>query len=161
MVTRGLSDRRALIVVHMRAASLRYVPRPDPDPGLRDRIVALVHRHSRYSAGMIYYGAVGLLQRSGVRAVGASAGGHTLRQREPGAVRKPARREHFARASASIFSGPSAIQRIRTIPGDRHDQYRRNRRRASGSVASARVSVRKTDPAPPRGSARSVHTIFT
>ena len=32
MVTRGLSERRALTVVHMSAAALRYVPRPDPDP---------------------------------------------------------------------------------------------------------------------------------
>src|SRR4051794_24438942 len=54
MVARGLSERRALIVVHMSAAALRYVPRPDPDPSLRDRIVALAHRHRRYGAGMIY-----------------------------------------------------------------------------------------------------------
>src|SRR6185295_6140413 len=54
MVTRGLSERRALAVVHMSAAALRYAPRPDPDPGLRDRIVALAHRHRRYGAGMIY-----------------------------------------------------------------------------------------------------------
>ena len=54
MVTRGLSERRALIVVRMSAAALRYVPRPDPDPALRDRIVALAHRHRRYGAGMIY-----------------------------------------------------------------------------------------------------------
>jgi transposase InsO family protein len=54
MVTQGLSERRALIVVRMSAAALRYVPRPDPDPGLRDRIVALAQRHRRYGAGMIY-----------------------------------------------------------------------------------------------------------
>ena len=54
MVTRGCSERRALIVVHMSAAALRYVPRADPDPSLRDRIVALAHRHRRYGAGMIY-----------------------------------------------------------------------------------------------------------
>jgi hypothetical protein len=30
------------------------VPRPDLDPGLRDRIFALAHRHRRYGAGMIY-----------------------------------------------------------------------------------------------------------
>jgi hypothetical protein len=54
MVTRGLSERRALTIVRMSAAALRYVPRPDPDPGLRDRIVALAHRHRRYGAGMIY-----------------------------------------------------------------------------------------------------------
>jgi transposase InsO family protein len=54
MITRGLSERRALTVVRMSAAALRYVRRPDPDPGLRDRIVALAHRHRRYGAGMIY-----------------------------------------------------------------------------------------------------------
>ena len=36
MVTGGLSERRALAVVRMSAAALRYAPRPDPDPGLRD-----------------------------------------------------------------------------------------------------------------------------
>ena len=54
MVTRGLSERRALIVVRMSASALRYVPRLDPDPSLRDRIVALAHRHRRYGAGLIY-----------------------------------------------------------------------------------------------------------
>lgn len=54
MVTGGLRERRALTVVRMSAAALRYVPRLDPDPGLRDRIVALAHRHRRYGAGMIY-----------------------------------------------------------------------------------------------------------
>jgi len=54
MVTGGLSERRALTVVDMSAAALRYVPRPDPDPSLRDRIVALADRHRRYGAGMIY-----------------------------------------------------------------------------------------------------------
>jgi hypothetical protein len=54
MVTGGLCERRALAVVRMSAAAPRYAPRPDPDPGLRDRIVALAHRHRRYGAGMIY-----------------------------------------------------------------------------------------------------------
>ncbi len=39
MITGGLSERRALTVVHMSAAALRHVPRPDPDPSLRERIV--------------------------------------------------------------------------------------------------------------------------
>ena len=54
MVTRGLSERRALAAVRMSASALRYVPRPDQDAELRDRIVALAHRHRRYGAGMIY-----------------------------------------------------------------------------------------------------------
>jgi putative transposase len=54
MVTRGLSERRALTVVRMSAAALRYQPRPDQDGELRDRILALAHRHRRYGAGMIY-----------------------------------------------------------------------------------------------------------
>jgi putative transposase len=54
MVVAGLSERRALTVVRMSASALRDVPRPDPDPGLRDRIVALAHRHRRYGAGLIY-----------------------------------------------------------------------------------------------------------
>src|SRR4051794_12219643 len=54
MVIGGFSERRALTVVRMSASALRYVPRPDPDPDLRDRIVALAHRHRRYGAGMIY-----------------------------------------------------------------------------------------------------------
>lgn len=54
LVTRGLSERRALTVVRMSASALRYAPRPDQDIDLRDRIVALAHRHRRYGAGMIY-----------------------------------------------------------------------------------------------------------
>jgi len=54
MVTRGLTERRALTVVHMSASSLRYVPAPDQNALLRDRILALAHRHRRYGAGMIY-----------------------------------------------------------------------------------------------------------
>lgn len=54
MVTRGLSERRALAVVRMSAAALRYTPQPDQDTELRDRILALAQRHRRYGAGMIY-----------------------------------------------------------------------------------------------------------
>jgi len=49
-----LSERRALRVVRMSAAALRNEPRPDQDAGLRERILALTHRHRRYGAGMIY-----------------------------------------------------------------------------------------------------------
>ena len=54
MVTRGVSERRALAVVRMSASSLRYVPAPDQNASLRTRIAALAHRHRRYGAGMIY-----------------------------------------------------------------------------------------------------------
>jgi putative transposase len=54
MVTRGLSERRALAIVRMSAAALRYVPQPDRDTALRERIIVLAHRHRRYGAGMIY-----------------------------------------------------------------------------------------------------------
>jgi transposase InsO family protein len=54
MITRGLSERHALTVVGMSASALRYTPRPDRNAALRDRIVALAHRHRRYGAGMIY-----------------------------------------------------------------------------------------------------------
>ena len=54
MLTRALSERRALTVGRMSASAFRYVPHPDQDADLRDRIVALAHRHRRYGAGMIY-----------------------------------------------------------------------------------------------------------
>jgi transposase InsO family protein len=54
MVSQGLTERRALTIVRMSAAALRYRPRPDQNADLRDRIVALAHRHRRYGAGMIY-----------------------------------------------------------------------------------------------------------
>jgi len=54
MITRGLSERRALLVVRMSAAALRYTPQPNRDTDLRDHIVALAHRHRRYGASMIY-----------------------------------------------------------------------------------------------------------
>jgi transposase InsO family protein len=54
MPTRGLSERRALAIVRISAAALRYVPQPDRDAALRDCIVTLAHRHKRYGARMIY-----------------------------------------------------------------------------------------------------------
>lgn len=50
----GLSERHALRVVRMSASSLRYPPAPDRNVALREKIVALAHRHRRYGAGMIY-----------------------------------------------------------------------------------------------------------
>lgn len=54
MVDKGLSERRALMVVQMSPSALRYQPAPDRNLELRERIVALVQRHRRYGASMIY-----------------------------------------------------------------------------------------------------------
>ena len=54
MVARGPSERRALAVGRMSASAFRYVPRPDGNAVVRDRIVDLAQRHRRYGAGMIY-----------------------------------------------------------------------------------------------------------
>ena len=54
MRTRGLTERRCLVMVGMSASSLRYQPRPDRNVALRTRIVALAQRHRRYGAEMIY-----------------------------------------------------------------------------------------------------------
>lgn len=54
LVERGLTERRALAVVRMSASAFRYEPRPDRNVELRDRILALAHRHRRYGVGMIH-----------------------------------------------------------------------------------------------------------
>lgn len=54
MTSQGLSERRALRVLCMSASALRYDPAPDRNAALRERILALAHRHRRYGAGMIY-----------------------------------------------------------------------------------------------------------
>jgi len=54
MVSRGLSERRVLRVIRMSASALRYQSAPDRNEALRERIVALAHRHRRYGAGMFY-----------------------------------------------------------------------------------------------------------
>lgn len=54
LIVRGLSERRALAIVRMNAAALRYEPWPDRNGTLRERILALAHRHKRYGVGMIY-----------------------------------------------------------------------------------------------------------
>jgi putative transposase len=51
---RGLSERRGLAVMGMSASAYRYAPRPDRNGPLRERIVALAHRHKRYGVGMIH-----------------------------------------------------------------------------------------------------------
>lgn len=54
MTDKGLSERRALIIVQMSPSALRYQPAPDRNHALRERIITLAQRHRRYGAGMIY-----------------------------------------------------------------------------------------------------------
>ncbi|WP_167706746.1 IS3 family transposase [Xanthomonas arboricola] len=50
----GASERRALAAIGMNASALRYCPQEDRNCELRERILALAHRHRRYGVGMIY-----------------------------------------------------------------------------------------------------------
>jgi transposase InsO family protein len=54
MVDKGLSQRRALRVVNMSPSAYRYEPTSDRNCVLKEKIIALAHRHRRYGAGMIY-----------------------------------------------------------------------------------------------------------
>lgn len=54
MTTRGLSERRALMVAGMSASTLRYQTAPDRNQALRGQIITLAQRHRRYGSGMIY-----------------------------------------------------------------------------------------------------------
>lgn len=54
LIDRGLSERRSLGLVQMSASAFRYVPRPDGNSELRERIQALAQRHKRYGVGMIH-----------------------------------------------------------------------------------------------------------
>lgn len=54
MMAKGLSERRALVVVEMSSSALRYEPAPDRNQELRERIITLAQRDRRYGAGMIY-----------------------------------------------------------------------------------------------------------
>ncbi|AAW73869.1 IS1404 transposase [Xanthomonas oryzae pv. oryzae KACC 10331] len=49
----GASERCALAAIGMSASALRYRPGEDRNVELRERILALAHRHRRYGVGMI------------------------------------------------------------------------------------------------------------
>ena len=51
MVARGLSERRALTVGRMSASAFRYVPRPDGNAVVRDRIVDLAQNYDIDATG--------------------------------------------------------------------------------------------------------------
>jgi transposase InsO family protein len=54
MSSKGLSERRSLKVAKMSASALRYQPHEDRNVELREKILALAHRHRRYGVGMIH-----------------------------------------------------------------------------------------------------------
>lgn len=54
IVDKGLSERRALLIVQMSPSALRYQPAADRNQALREKIIALAQRHRRYGASMIY-----------------------------------------------------------------------------------------------------------
>ncbi len=54
LIDKGLSERRSLKVVGMSPSALRYQPTGDRNAALKEKIIALAHRHRRYGAGMIY-----------------------------------------------------------------------------------------------------------
>ena len=47
MIGRGLSERRALVVLRMSASAYRYQRAPDRNVELRERILALAQRYKR------------------------------------------------------------------------------------------------------------------
>ena len=52
--SKGLSERRALKLAGMSPSVLRYAPREDGNAELRQRIVAMAHRHRRHGYRMIH-----------------------------------------------------------------------------------------------------------
>lgn len=55
MKDRGMTERHALRIVGMSASALHYQPAPDRNGALREQIVTLAQRHTRYGAEMIYW----------------------------------------------------------------------------------------------------------
>ena len=91
MQTKGLSERRGLRVVRMSASALRYEPRPDRNPALRQRILALAQRHRRYGVGMIYLVAVKDFLDSGLMVIaGVTLQGSRGPHRTPDALQPAA-----------------------------------------------------------------------
>ena len=91
MVEQGLSQRRALAVVRMSASALRYEPRPDQNQALRERILALAHRHRRYGGGVIHL----KLQQPG------RMGNHKRVERQYQEARRQVRRRKRKKVSGS------------------------------------------------------------
>jgi putative transposase len=54
MIDKGLSERRSLRIVAMRASVYRYKPAQDRNCVLKEKVIALAQRHRRYGAGKIY-----------------------------------------------------------------------------------------------------------
>ena len=105
MVARGLSERRALTVGRMSASAFRYVPRPDGNAVVRDRIVDLAQRHRRYGAGMIYL----KLRQAGH--VHQSQTGRSPVHGGPAPVEAPSTQEESREPTASHWCAPSVATR--------------------------------------------------
>lgn len=54
MISKGLSERRALAVLCMSASAYRYAPQQDRNLELREQILVLAQRYKRYGVGMIH-----------------------------------------------------------------------------------------------------------
>lgn len=54
LIDKGLSERQSLRIAKMSPSALRYQPAADRNAALKEKIIALAHRHRRYGAGMIY-----------------------------------------------------------------------------------------------------------
>lgn len=60
-MVRGVSQRRACVLVAANRATVQYQARPRPDDGLSERLAILAQRHPRYGYRRIW----ALLQREG------------------------------------------------------------------------------------------------
>lgn len=72
MVSRDLSERRAIRIIRMSASKLRYQLAPDRNGVLRECIIALAHRHRCYGASMILLKLRQPVSRSIISALNAS-----------------------------------------------------------------------------------------
>lgn len=50
----GLSERRSLRIIGMKASVYHYEPAQDRNFALKEKIITLAQRHRRYVSGMIY-----------------------------------------------------------------------------------------------------------
>ncbi len=110
----GASERRALAAIGMSASALRYCPREDRNVELRERILALAHRHRRYGVGMIY-----LKLRQEGRVVNYKRVERLYREQQLQVRRRQAQKSTGGRAStaaAAIAGQPGVVDGLRVRP---------------------------------------------